>query len=117
MTEEEFKSLTKQFAIRVVEFVDGLPHDRVASHFARQIVRSGTSVGANYRSACRAKSKPDMIAKLAIVEEEADETQYWLELLVMANRCDHARANELSAEADRILAMVVASIRTLRASL
>lgn len=117
MTEPEFKHLTKAFALQVIEFVDTLTHERVANHMARQLLRSGTSVGANYRAACRAKAKPDMIAKLAIVEEEADEVQFWLELLIETGRCDSERASGLHKEADRILSMIVSSIKTLKASL
>jgi four helix bundle protein len=80
----------------------------------RQLLRSGTSVGANYRAACRGKSKADVISKLAIVEEEADETSYWLELLVESQIVQPSRATELLRETNEIIAMTVASIRTLR---
>ena len=91
-----------------------LPRDRVNDVIARQILRSATSVGANYRAACRAKSNADMIAKLAIVEEEADETLYWLEILVEAEIVSEKRLEELMTETDEIVAMIVSSIRTLR---
>jgi four helix bundle protein len=84
---------------------------------ARQIIRSATSVGANYRAACRAKSTADMIAKLAIVEEEADETMYWLELLVAQNSVNKSEVQALLEETETILKMVVASIRTLKIKL
>jgi four helix bundle protein len=80
----------------------------------RQLLRSGTSIGANYRSACRGKSKADVISKLAIVEEEADETIYWLELLVASKIVEPSRVNALLKECNEIVAMVVASIKTLR---
>lgn len=96
--------------------VQALPGDPVASVIARQVLRSGTSVGANYRAACRARSKIDMIAKLKIVEEEADETLYWLELLVEANIVPRARLEPLMTETNELLAMTVASIITLRKS-
>ena len=81
---------------------------------AKQLFRCATSVGANYRSACRAKSPADMIAKLSIVEEEADECLYWLELLVEANAVPIAKVNSLITEINEILAITVASIKTLR---
>ena len=84
MNEQDFKKRTKHLALRVIELVDELPRRRTVDVLGRQLVRSGTSVGANYRSACRGKSTADVLAKLAIVEEEADETNYWLELLVEA---------------------------------
>lgn len=84
MNEQEFKTRTKQLALQVIALVDEVPTRRTADVIGRQLVRSATSVGANYRSACRGKSTADVLAKLAIVEEEADETIYWLELLVEA---------------------------------
>ncbi len=73
---------TKQFALRIIRLVEGLPKNKVTDVIGRQLLKSGTSVGANYRAACRAKSKADFIYKLGIVEEEADESLFWLELLV-----------------------------------
>lgn len=80
----------------------------------RQLLRSGTSIGANYRAACRGKSKADVMFKLAIVEEEADETIYWMELLIESKIIEPSRVNSLLKESNEIVAMVVASIRTLR---
>ena len=114
MNEQEFKKRTKQLALRVIELVDELPGRRTADVLGGQLVRSGTSVGANYRSACRGKSAADVIAKLAIVEEEADETIYWLELLVEAKIIPQARVAEVMKESNEIVAMTVASIKTLR---
>ncbi|OIP04465.1 MAG: four helix bundle protein, partial [Bacteroidetes bacterium CG2_30_32_10] len=82
---------------------------------AKQIVRSSTSVGANYRAACRAKSTPDFINKLKIVEEEADETYYWLEILEESGLINTARVGLLKKEVNEILSIVVASIKTMRA--
>src|SRR6266498_3761834 len=82
MTSNELKARTKRFAIDVIVFAKSLPGDPVTAVMTRQLVKSGTSVGANYRSSCRAKSRADFIAKMAIAEDEADETQYWLEVLV-----------------------------------
>ena len=95
--------------------VDALPQSRSADVIGRQILRSATSVGANYRAACRAKSTADIINKLKIVEEEADETLFWQELLIEAELVPQARLAELITETNEILAMTVASIKTLRA--
>lgn len=82
MNEVEFKNRTKQVALRVIRLVDSLPNSTVPQTIGKQLLRSGTSIGANYRAACRGKSTADVLHKLAIVEEEADESLYWLELLV-----------------------------------
>ncbi len=81
MTPEELKTRTKAFAVRVIRLVDALPRSLAAQVVGRQLLRSATSVGANYRAACRAQSRAEFAAKLSIVVEEADETLYWLELL------------------------------------
>jgi len=112
--EETFKRRTKQFALRVIGLVDALPRKPAADVIGRQLLRSATSVGANYRAACRGKSTADVIAKLAIVEEEADESMYWLELLVESDLVAAEKVRELSKEADELVAMTVASIKTLR---
>jgi len=114
MNEQEFKKRTKQLALRVIELVDELPKRTTTIVLGRQLVRSGTSVGANYRSACRGKSTVDVLAKLAIVEEEADETLFWLELLVDANIVSTTRVAEIMKETNEIVAMTVASIKTMR---
>lgn len=105
---------TKQLALRVIKLVEALPYGRTEDVIAKQIIRSSTSVGANYRAACRAKSKPDMINKLKIVEEEADDTLYWLEILVEAEFIPASRLSDLMNETEQIIAMTVASIKTLR---
>jgi four helix bundle protein len=114
MNEEIFKDRTKKLALRVIELVEDLPTGRTADVIGRQLLGSGTSVGANYRAACRGKSTADVLAKLAIVEEEADETAYWLELLVESHLIPQTRAKELLNETSEIVAMTVASIKTLR---
>lgn len=114
MDEKTFKARTKQLALRVIRLVESLPKDMTANVIRRQVLRSATSVGANYRAACRAKSVADMIANLSIVEEEADETLYWLELLVEAGLMPETRLSDLMQEANEIVAMVVSSIKTLR---
>ena|SRR5688572_8235673 len=115
MDEEAFKQRTQRVALRVIELVEALPRSRTAEVIGRQLLRCATSVGANYRSACRGKSTADVLAKLAIVEEEADETIYWLELLVQANILAIGKVQHLINEANEIVAMTVASIKTLRA--
>jgi four helix bundle protein len=112
MQPQEFKERTMAFALRVLEVVDALPHSAKGRNMADQLCRSGTSVAANYRAACRAKSRADFIHKLGIVEEEADEAIFWLDLIVRAKILPEARLAPLIAEANEILALIVASITT-----
>jgi len=114
MNAQEFQRRTKQMALRVIKVVDALPRSRTADVLGRQVLRSATSVAANYRAACLAQSRADMIRKLKIVEEEADETIFWLELIVESNLMPIAKLEELMQEAKEILKMVIASIKTLR---
>jgi four helix bundle protein len=114
VNEQQFKARTKQLALRVIHLVESLPQTKTADVIGKQLLRSATSVGANYRAACRAKSKADLIAKLGIVEEEADETLYWLELLVESGLMTVEQLKSLMQESTEILAMTVASIKTLR---
>ena len=114
MKPEEFKQRTKAFAVRVIKLVDSLPSSRSANVIANQLMRSGTSVGANYRAVCRAKWKADFISKLGTVEEECDETLYWMELLIGSGKMKAARLSSLMKEAEEILAMVCASLNTAR---
>ena len=115
MNEQQFKDRTKQLALRVIRLADALPPGRSADVIGKQIVRSATSVGANYRAACRGRSDATMIAKLDIVLEEADETFFWMELLTEAGLISEARVSDLMIETDEIVAMTVASLKTLRA--
>jgi four helix bundle protein len=112
--EREFKAQTKRLGLDVIRLVEALPRTRSADILGRQLLRAATSVGANYRAACRGKSSLDVIAKLAIVEEEADETLYWLELLQETNIAPSSAVRDLWASADSIVAMTVASIKTMR---
>lgn len=105
---------TREFALRVVKLVDALPNGRSADVVGKQMLRSATSVGANYRAACRARSTAEFLAKMGIVEEEADETCYWLDLLGDAGIFKAELLAPLRAEADEIVAMVVSSIKTAR---
>jgi four helix bundle protein len=114
MTENEFKSRTKQVALRVIRLVNSLPMSGVPGVIGKQLLRSGTSIGANYRAACRGKSKADVLHKLAIVEEETDESLYWIELLIESGTIPAKKLAELGKEISEILRMTVASIKTLR---
>lgn len=114
MDEKTFKARTKKLAVAIIKQVDKLPRSLASDVIGRQLIRSGTSIGANYRAACRAKSTPDMINKLKIVEEESDETEYWLELLVEAKLAPIEQIKSIHKETDEILAMTVASLKTLR---
>ncbi len=100
--------------LRVVRVVESLPKTRAADVIGRQLLRAGTSIGANYRAACRGVSRADVISKLGDVEEEADESLYWLELLIDAGIVSERKLRELMNELNEILAMTVASIRTMR---
>jgi four helix bundle protein len=112
--EPDFKRRTKAFALRILKLVDALPKTTAGRALASQIVRSGTSVAANYRAACRAKSPADFIAKMGIVEEEADETLFWLELLEESELVNAVKLIAIKQEADELIAITVASIKTAR---
>lgn len=114
MNADEFKNRTKSFAIRVIRLVEALSQNQTARVIGNQLLRCGTSVGANYRAACRAKSPADFVAKMTIVEEECDESIYWMELIVEAELMDEKRLVDLKNEAIEIVSMVVASIKTAR---
>ena len=114
MTSKELKARTKRFAIDIITFARGLPNDHVTAALTRQIVKSGSSVGANYRSACRAKSRADFISKMGIAEDEADETQFWLEVLSESGTVKAETVVALMEEADQLVRIFVASINTAR---
>jgi four helix bundle protein len=114
MTPEELRARTKAFALRIIKLVGALPRHPAARVIGTQIVRSATSVGANYRAACRAQSRAAFAAKLAIVEEEADETHYWLELLTESGCVKPDSLRDLIKAAREIVAIVTASRKTLR---
>lgn len=114
MDEQTFKDRTRKFAPEVVRLVEALPRTRTADVLGRQLLRAGTSVGANYRAACRGRSTSDVVAKLGIVEEEADESAYWMELLVGSAVVSAERVQPLKKEANELIAMTVTSIKTLR---
>ena len=114
MNATEFKKRTREFANRVMNLAESLPNTRAADVIARQIIKSGTSVAANYRAACRARSPAEFQSKMGIVEEEADETAFWLEMISDRRYVKPVRLDPLLKEANEIVAMVVASIRTSR---
>ena len=114
MTEQEFKDRTKQIALRIIRLVESLPNTHSAQIIGKQLLRSATSVGANYRAACRGKSTADILHKLAIVEEEADESLYWLELLIESEIVPEKKLSVLMSDINEIVAMTVSSIKTLR---
>ena len=116
MTRDEMKFRTKAYANRIVKLCSALPSNWVAQTLGKQRLRSGTSAGANYRAACRAKSNADFVNKLRIVEEECDESLFWMELLVDNNLVKPPLLRDLMKEADEILAIVVASAKTARSS-
>ncbi len=114
MKETDLKVRTKKFALRVIHLVEALPRNRTADVIGKQLLRSATSVGANYRAACRARSPAEFRSKMGIVEEEADESAYWLELLTEANLVAPHRVADLLSESNELVAITVASIRTAR---
>lgn len=109
---QDLRKRTFDFSLRVMRFAERLPNPRSGRTIANQIVRSGTSVGANCRVAKRAKSTKDFIAKMGIVEEECDETIYWMELGVASSCLQEDKVGNLLKEANELLAITVASIRT-----
>lgn len=115
MPENDLKKRTFLFGLRVMRLCESLPETRSGKTIANQLIRCGTSVGANYRAAHRAKSAKDFIAKLGIVEEECDEAVYWLELAVAAGCVKEAAVADLLDEANQLTAITVASIRTAKA--
>ena len=105
----DLKARTKQFALRVMKMVDVLPRTIQGRTIAKQIIRSATSVAANYRSACRARSRAEFIAKIGVVEEEADETCFWLELIIDSGLLTEERIRPLLSEAGELVAIMAAS--------
>ena len=114
MTEQQFKDRTKAVGLRIIRLVEALPSARGSRVIGDQLLRSGTSIGANYRASCRAISVPDILSKIGDVEEESDESMYWIEMLGESGIMSARRLASLHKELGEILAMVVASIKTLR---
>jgi four helix bundle protein len=110
----DLKLRTKRFALDAIKFCSQLPNKMEFQVISRQLIRSATSVAANYRAVCRAKSKPDFINKLFIVEEEADESEFWLEMLAELRSSDKTELARLSNEASQLTAIMVSSKKTAR---
>jgi len=108
----DLKIRSKRFALRVIKLVESLPNNATAMTIGRQLLRSGTSVAANYRAACRARSNAEFIAKLGIVEEETDESVFWIEMLVDAGLVKQELIEDLKEEGNQLTAIWVASINT-----
>ena len=112
MNKDDMKHRTRKFALRVIRLVESLPKGRTEDVLGKQLLRSGTSVGANYRASCRAKSTADFVYKMGIVEEETDESLYWMELLIEAKVMESKKLEPLMKEGNELLAITVASIKT-----
>jgi four helix bundle protein len=109
MTEKELLQRTKKIALRVIKLVDALPNNTAGRAIGGQLIRSGTSVAANYRASCRGRSKAEFIAKLGIVEEEADESAFWMELIIESGLMEEKLVVSLLQEANEITAIMAAS--------
>ncbi len=116
MTIEELKARTFRFGVETARMVERLLNSTTTRSLGNQLLRSATSVGANYRAACRAKSQADFVSKMKIVEEECDEALYWLDMLTAGGWLDSAAVTNLIKEGNEILAIVVASIKTARST-
>ena len=116
MNQRELQERTKRFALEVIKFRESLPKDETSNVLGRQLLRSGTSVGANYRAVCRAKSKADFVSKFGNVLEEADESAFWIELLIDAKKSSRQAAQGLLQEANELTAIAISSINTARKS-
>ena len=117
MNSTEFQDKTKRLGLHVIRFVEVLPQNYTSRVIINQILRCALSVGANYRAVCRAKSDKDFINKMKIVEEECDETIYWLEIIEESGLAKMGIVTPLKREAKEILAMIVASINTMSKNL
>jgi len=112
MNSDELKDRTKKFALKIIKLANDLPKNSVGRIIEKQLVRAGTSVGANYRAACRAKSNADFIYKINVVEEEADETQFWLELIIEAGLLKEDLVNPILKEAKELTAIFTSAGKT-----
>lgn len=117
MDAAQLKDRLKVFALRIIKLSERLPNNNTGNTLGKQIIRSGTSPGANYRSACLEKSDKDFLNKLKIVEEELDETLYWLELIVESGLIQENLLKELMTENIELLKIIVSSITTMKKKL
>ena len=114
MDEKELKARTRQFALRILKVVDALPDTNSGRVIANQLGRAGTSVGANYRDVCRSRSIAEMLSKMAVVEEESDESEFWLDIVAAHGAMPADKLEALRKEASELVAIMVASQKTLR---
>jgi four helix bundle protein len=114
MSNEDLKERTRKFALRIIKLVESLPDTPTARVIGNQLLRCGTSVAANYRASCRARSKADFISKMGIVEEETDESAFWIQMLIDTNLVKENRVADLLDEAEQLTKIFVSSINTAR---
>ncbi len=114
LNQEELKDRTKKFGLRIIKLVDFLPNRKIGDVIGRQILRSATGVGANYRAACRARSKAEFISKLNIVLEETDETLYWLELIEESGLINKEKLADIIRENKELVAIFIATLKSLK---
>lgn len=112
MQKQEFATRTMHFGLRIIRLVESLPNSQAARVIGNQLLRAGTGVGANYRSALRGKSRADFVATLGIVDEECDEALYWMQMLIEAKIMETSKLSQLMSEANEVIAIVVSSIKT-----
>lgn len=114
MNKEELKNRTKNYALRIIKLTQVIPQNTTGWAISKQLIRSGTSVGANYRAACRGRSSAEFIAKLGVVIEEADESAFWLELLIQSKMMKEELLIPLLKETNEIISIMVASVKTIK---
>jgi len=114
MTKEELKNRTKLFALLIIKLIELLPNTKAGNAIGNQLIRSGTSVASNYRAACRARSNADFVSKITVVEEESDESLFWLELIAESNLLKNGILQDAIKEADELTAIFTASGKTAR---
>jgi four helix bundle protein len=112
MTNKELKDRTQKFALEIIKLVDKLPNKKSSDVLGRQLLRSACSVGANYRAVCRAQSYSHFISKISVVEEESDESLFWLQLIMKAGLLNEIETEPLIKEADELTAIFTAARKT-----
>ena len=116
MDSNHLKNRTKAFSLQILKFIESLPNGSAGRAIGNQLVRSGTSVGANYRAVCRSRSKAEFIARLGVVEEEADESAFWLELILESDLAPKEKAEQLLKEANELVAIMAASRKSAKSN-
>lgn len=114
MNKEDLKNRTKKFALMIIRIVEELPNTKTGNAIGNQLIRSGTSVAANYRTACKARSNADFISKITVVEEEADESLFWLELIEESGLLKKEIIEKVKREADELTAIFTSAGKTAR---